>query len=77
MVIFVLKTQSRRSPVPVSRTQPKRPHTPKPDLTMPAAPRPTALCAPVKPKPDLPPPAEIFIFIIFFDWYFIIEIQVA
>ena len=60
MVIFVLKTQSRRSPVPVSRTQPKRPHTPKPDLTMPAAPRPTALCAPVKPKPDLPPPAEFF-----------------
>ena len=40
MVIFVLKTQSRRSPVPVSRTQPKRPHAPKPDLTMPAAPRP-------------------------------------
>ena len=61
MVIFVLKTQSRRSPVPVSRTQPKRPHTPKPDLTMPAAPRPTALYAPVKPKPDLPPPAGFLI----------------
>ena len=45
----------------LSQVRPKRPQAPKPDLTMPTAPAPTAAYTIGKPKPDLPPPAGIVI----------------
>ncbi|OSI14919.1 hypothetical protein [Neisseria dumasiana] len=60
----VVKIQPAAAPFPAPYRRPKRPHAPKPDLTMPTAPAPAATYTTGKPKPDLPPTAGSLLFFI-------------